>query len=467
MEYYQQFYDHEDGLFHLNLRESKRAGWYLFLIGLGSLTQIKIGFSIGISEIFVYLAAPFLYARNATMLRRDGMMPLLFLGLLVNIMNVVSGFANHIPAYIYFKGFASTYPLLAFPIVLHHLLSKNPLGHRWLLLGVALSNVINIFMFQTSFETTRYAQGMEGAAAVESIMSGPIFWISRLSNFIRLPFAGWFWETPLMYSCLAPIGLAAFSMLTSASGRSAALGSLGIMFIAILCGKSRNRMRRFGRNIVLVFLLSIIGIFIAHAGYRYAATHGVLSEKAQKKYEEQTKGDGGILRLLMGGRGEFFVGFLEALNKPWIGHGPWAVDNGEAAMYFLREYGDFEDYENMAKLYRSMQESGMSTLRPIPAHSHIASFFLWFGIVGLIYWLYVIYAIFRYMHKEMAAAPHWFGVLALATPSFFWTLFFSGFGYRIVTMPYVVILFMAHAYYTGAKKLPVEIEIMVRKAERA
>ena len=78
----------------------------------------------------------------------------------------------------------------------------------------------------------------------------------------------------------------------------------------------------------------------------------------------------------------------------------------------------------------------------------------------------MIYAIFRYLHKEMAAAPHWFGVLAMATPSFLWTLFFSGFGYRIIAMPYVVMLFMAHAYYTGAKRLPYEIEMSIRKNEK-
>lgn len=447
-------------------RAVKRAGWYLFLIGLGSLTQIKIGFSIGISEIFVYLAAPFLYMRNAAMLKRDGMMPLLFLGLLVNIMNVVSGLANNIPIYFYFKGFASTYPLLAFPIVLHHLLTKNPLGHRWLYLGIAISNIVNIFMFRTSFESTVYVQGMEGGAAIEAIMSGPIFWIGRISRFVGLPVAGWYWETPFLYICFEPIAMAAFSMLTSTSGRSAALGSLGAVFIVLLCGKSRIRMRRFGQNIWLVMAIAVIGILIAHAGYRYAAINDLLGEKAKTKYEQQTKGQGGILKLLMGGRGEFFIGFLEALNKPWIGHGPWALDNGEATMNFLAKYGDAEDYEKAVESERYRINFGLPTLSYIPAHSHIASFFLWFGAIGMIYWLYVMYAMYRYMRKEMASAPHWFGILALGAPGFLWSVFFSGFGYRIMTMPYVVLLFMAHAYYKGVKRLPVEIEMRIEKAER-
>ena len=447
-------------------REVKNAGFYLFLIGLGSLTQIKIGFSIGISEIFVYLAAPFLFMRNAAMLKRDGMMPLLFLGLLVNIMNVVSGMANNIPTYFYFKGFASTYPLLAFPIVMHHLLTKNPLGHRWLIFGTAISNVINIFMFRTSFEAEVYAQGATGAGAIEAIMAGPIFWIGRLSRFIYMPIAGWYWEMPLAYICLAPIAMAAFSMLTSASGRSAALGSLGCVFVALWCGKSRTRMRSFGQHIWMIIGLAVVGILLAHAAYRYTASHGLLGEEAQAKYEHQTKGEGGVLKLLMGGRGEFFIGFLEALNKPWIGHGPWAFDNGEATQNFLEKYGDTEDYEKALSSERYRIKAGLPTLSYIPAHSHIAGFFLWFGVVGLLYWLYVIYAMFRYLRKEIAAAPHWFGILAVSAPGFLWTLFFSGFGYRIVTMPYVVYLFMAHAYYIGAKRLPAEVEMKIRRLEK-
>ena len=134
-------------------------------------------------------------------------------------------------------------------------------------------------------------------------------------------------------------------------------------------------------------------------------------------------------------------------------------------MTFLEKYGDAEDYERNLQILNHRAKHGYSSLNYIPAHSHIAGFFLWFGVVGLIYWLYILYAIFRYLHKEMAAAPQWFGALALATPSFLWTLFFSGFGFRIVTLPYVVLLFMAHAYYTGAKRLPIEIEIQIRKAE--
>jgi O-antigen ligase len=135
-------------------------------------------------------------------------------------------------------------------------------------------------------------------------------------------------------------------------------------------------------------------------------------------------------------------------------------------MYFLETYGSEEDYEKALKSMRYRESMGGLTLGYIPAHSHIASFFLWFGIVGLLYWLYVLYAIFRYFHKEMASAPHWFGILALGAPGFLWALFFSGFGFRIVTMPYVVLLFMAHSYYIGAKRLPIEIEMKIRLAEK-
>ena len=81
---------------------------------------------------------------------------------------------------------------------------------------------------------------------------------------------------------------------------------------------------------------------------------------------------------------------------------------------------------------------------------------MWFGAIGLFYWLYIIYSIFRYLHKEMVAVPQWVGFLAIGAPAFLWNIFFSGFGIRIFTMPYLVILIMAHNVYKGRIKIPLE-----------
>ena len=437
---------------NFNKRERTFASLMLFLIGAFSMTQIRVGFSIGISEIFVYISAPFLFLRNFALLKRHGMLPIIYMGLAVSFACVASGIYNHTPTFFIFKGLASTYPLFAFVVVLHHLLNKNMNGHRWLYFGAACSMIINIFVFQTSFELDTYAGGVTNDAAT-AIMGGPIFWIGRLKRFIELPYVGWYFQTPLGYSLLAPIVLAVFSMMTSESGRAAALGALGGFFIVLICRKRRDRMEGFCRNFWGYFCVGMVLIVVATAAYKYAGEHGLLNEKATAKYEKQARG-GGVLKLLMSGRSEVFIGAMAALDKPLIGHGPWAFDDGRYRQAFLEEYGDEEDYQFFLGAMQHRSREGISYVNFIPAHSHIVSFWLWFGVIGLAYWLYVFYSIFRFLRKEITAVPQWFGILAMGAPSMLWSLFFSGFGYRISTMPFVVLLMMAHNVYKGRIQLP-------------
>lgn len=447
-------------------RESKRAAIVLFLIGCFSITQINLGFSIGISEIFVYLAAPWFFVKDLQRLRLHGIMPIIWLGLSVNVMNLISGIHNQIPVFFVLKGFASAYPLVAYPIVLYHYLEKDLRNLKWLLLGICFSSIISVFAFQTSFELSAYGQGVSGLEAAASIMSGPIFWIGRMGRLLKVPIEGWYLNTPTAYGCLAPLGLAVFAMLTSESGRSSSLGSLGMAAIVLACGKTRSRMKRFGRNIAVYLVIAVAGILAFNAVYRIAATNGIMGEKAQAKYEAQSRGSKSILALLMHGRGEVFIGLFAALEKPFIGHGPWAFDHGEHTQEFIMKYGDEEDIASIAKANANLQRLGITPINYIPAHSHIVSFWLWWGLPGLIYWVYILFAIFRYIRKEAHVIPQWFGFLAAGAPAFLWNVFFSGFGYRIVTLPYVCALIIAHCVAKGKMRLSVEMEQEAQKMDR-
>ena len=121
----------------MNKRNTTFTSVILFLIGAFSLTQIRVGFSIGISEIFVYVSAPFLFLKNYRLLRQHGMLFIIYLGIAVSFACVISGIYNGSPTFFIFKGLASTYPLFAFVVVLHHLFCKNMNGHKWLYFGIA------------------------------------------------------------------------------------------------------------------------------------------------------------------------------------------------------------------------------------------------------------------------------------------------------------------------------------------
>ena len=56
----------------IDSRRAKQDAFWLFMIGCFSMTQIRLGAKIGISESGCLLAAPFLFLRDYPLYKRDG-----------------------------------------------------------------------------------------------------------------------------------------------------------------------------------------------------------------------------------------------------------------------------------------------------------------------------------------------------------------------------------------------------------
>lgn len=422
----------------------------LFLIGTFSMTQVRIIGSIGISEAILFIVAPFVFARDYGLLRKDGFMVTLFLSLMSLVGCCMASLYNHIDMPFALRGCASTYSIFAGIVCFHSLLRNNYNGIRWFLVGFCLTGVINTFFFQTSVESQLYADFETGINAAEGIMSSPIYWIKRVTPFVSLPYRGWYLSVPLVYSAMAPLCMAAFSILTSTSGRSAALGLIGSAAMVVVGGKRIYRMRNISRGFVKYFIFALIGIWVANFGYRWAATNGVLGEKAQLKYEQQTHGSSSILKLLMGGRLPFFVGLYAGCKQPIVGYGPWAVDHYGYLQYFLSKYGTQDDYE--AYLNSAVVTRGK--IEYIPAHSHIIGSWISNGILGLLFWLYVLYKIFEYVRRNLSAVPQWYGLLAAGIPPLLWDIFFSPYTSRVYFPFYFTLILFANGIARGKISMP-------------
>ena len=174
------------------MKNRNLIGWFLF--GLG--TQLQIVASLSFTELFVFAAAPILYFNEIPYMKRNGIMPLFLLSLAVFVGCIVAIFVNHTEFIFAFRGLAVTGLLPCTVVVCHWALRRDMSGFKWMLLGSALSSVMNIFVFQSSVELTMYAGGEVGASAVQGIMSGPLFWVSRIGKFITLFPRGWYMQCP-------------------------------------------------------------------------------------------------------------------------------------------------------------------------------------------------------------------------------------------------------------------------------
>ena len=447
---------------------TRTTSFWLFLLGLFSATQIRVVGSIGISELFVYVLAPFIFMRDYHILKHDKFMPVLLLSMSAMLGCVIACWYNSTPLPAAFRGFATAYSVFAVPVVLHGFLRNNIMGFRWMLLGMAISSFITIFAFYNAAELSKSA-GM-AADTASDLQSGELFWLSHFGAWPILPVQGWYLATPMPYAIIAPLIMTGYTIIVSSSGRAAILTALLSSILILLGGKSRNRLRRLQRNIVFVGILCVVVAGMAASLYKYAGKAGLLNKQAQQKYESQmrneTKGFS-PLRMIMAGRLEFFVGLYECLKSPIIGYGPWAIDKDGIYEDFLRKYGNPEDYADydkhqqyLAKVYQARHYV------LIGGHSHIFQFWLSFGILGLPYWLYVIYLVFQFWRHYVSFLPQFYGFLVVFSTSFMWDVFFSPFSARIGFGLFLTMLLLIRAMAKGYVQIPLEIEMTARKYEK-
>ena len=432
-----------------------------FLVGLGS--QMQIVASLSFTELFALIAGPYLFLKNSYYLKRDGIMPFLVLALCVFFGCAVACLANHTPGLFVLRGFAVTTIIPCAIVTAHGMMRKNPNGFKWYFLGGAISMVLCTFIFQKSVEVSQWGGGAAGDAVTAGIMAGPLFWVSRLGGFVMLLTNGWYLHTPILWDVPAALFMSGFALLTTESGRSAALGSLAFVTILLIGGKSMRTMRRrLCAHFGLICLLGVGCIFLAKAGYSVAAERGWLGEKAYKKYEMQTRGDKSLKKLLLGGRMESFCGLIACADKPIVGFGPWAQDKWGYVEEFLAKYGDPEDLKRLL----SRRRTGDYTDSLIPCHAYITSFWLWYGIFGLVFWLYVLFVFMRYLKQDCWAVPQWFAWLACGIPGYCWQIFFSPLNNRFSPILFVVACLMARAVRKGTFVLPRDMQEEIIENER-
>lgn len=412
------------GMINESKEESRRAATLLFFIGMFSLTQINIGGKLGISEFVMVACAPFVFLKNIALFRRDGNLNYFYLNLLWIVGAVIADLYSHTFFPYALKGWATPITLFADSVCVYVLLRKNLNNLKYLLLGIAISGVISIFVFQRGGAGDIAAESGLMAGA-EKVMAYKLFWSNQITTWLTLPICGWYLKCKKSY-CICVIGfLVVFNLFTGA--RSAMLAmTITFMFLAV-GGKTQESIRGLKRHaLLLITVLAIVGLGVKVV-YQYAVKNGYMGEEELRKYEMQTRTEGGesVLSMLMSGRAEFFICLFAAVDNPIIGLGSFPIDNDGYTMEFLSKYGTPQDYE---RVKNAEIENGA---RIIPWHSHIATYWLWHGVLGLIFWIYVFLLVGKTLFLRMHAYPPWFGYLSMTLPLFAWDILFSPLGLRV------------------------------------
>ena len=436
----------------------------MFLIGLGSLTKVFVVGCLSISEMLVFLVAPFIFWKDYRQLRTDGY--LLYLGLLsLSFLGMLTSSFFHHCEYVYIiKASAVIYSISAHVVVFHRILRKDTGSVGWFYVGALFSGIITIFAFNPrAYVSAGEGFGYIGEAEVEEVVSGSLFWVAKAESILELPLFTHYLSLPACYQFVVVGVLVVVAVTTTVSGRSAVL----IVFIgAVLMtigGKTTRSIRRMGKHIHVVLAIAILSVIVFKYLYSEAARKGYLSADAKEKYELQTRHGDSLLRLIISGRIEPFVGLRAALDSPIIGHGLSALDTKGYYLDFLEEYGDHSDVERFMKLTR-YNEGGRIK---IPSHSHIIGDWLSCGITGVIPWLYILYLMYNYFRKYAAAVPQLYGFLSLQCAFYAWHICFSPLGIRSNLALFVATLLAVRAIAKGKFLMPPPMIMELRKHESA
>ena len=434
----------------------KSRNFYWFLFGLGS--ELQIVASLSFTELFAVLVMPFIIFSEWRYMRRNGILTFFRLSVLVLIGCIVACYFNHTDYAFAIRGIAVTTIIPCAIVTSHWMLRKDPAGFKWMIVGCVISSFLCTFVFQKSVEVMM-AVGFGGSASADDIMGGAVYWKNRLAGLISAPIKGWYIHLPVSVSFSVPLIIAVFSLLITSSGRGTALCALVSALMVLIGGRKSSSMRRICRHFMLFVVLGVLVVLAYKGFYTYAAPRGILGEESRKKFEMQTKGDASFAKLLMGGRMDSFCGLLAALDKPIIGWGPWAMDEGGYVEEFLSKYGTSEDYQNYI---RSVHYStpGFTLLK---CHSHITMFWVWYGIFGLIFWLYVLFVLLRYLKQDCWSVPQWFMWLACGIPAYVWNACFNPLNDRVVPIMFVVACLVARAVRKGVNALPFKMKEEIRR----
>jgi O-antigen ligase len=169
-------------------------------------------------------------------------------------------------------------------------------------------------------------------------------------------------------------------------------------------------------KVVMLLVLAGGAAYMANVAIKYAARRGFFDESTQAKFETQSEGDYGVL---VGGRPETLVAIQAIRDSPIIGHGsfPYGPQYRQLQQDIQYEHG-----------YSDTDEPEEVEFEVIPTHSHLTLGWVESGILGGVFWIYVLVLTLRAIFRLSAMRPQLAPLYSYFLVSFLWDILYSPFG---------------------------------------
>jgi hypothetical protein len=406
----------------------------LFLAGAFSMTQVKLIGYIGITELFFFALAPIVFFRNRRLLISHGFRTVLYLVVLWGGSALVTDWIRGNTIENLLKGVAVPYAIFSGIVCLHALLWDDVERFKWAVVGFSVSVLLSTYVLP--YGTSASVAQEQGVDAVSAAKGYKLYAVMMANAFLLLPVQTLYLKLPQFLNVGLTTFVSLFSLLEG--GRSAFLVKFSSVWVMWIGGKKAASMRRIARNYFPILLSLLIVGGGAAAVYKVLVTKGYMGETEFEKYEEQSESRIGLLS----GRIEFLPALMAIRDSPLIGHGSWPLD---VKGYSLRAQelvgGDEALKKAESNYYRGM-------FRWIPCHSYVWQAWVWHGLLGGVFWIYVFFFVFvKTFLRYLSVFPALFGYLAIQLPSEFWNVWFSPLGQRVEKAMLITLCLLCAYYY--------------------
>jgi hypothetical protein len=389
-----------------------------FIIPALAFLRVELGGVLYATDVCLLAAFPFVVYRHREWLQIKPVRMILYLGLLWLAAQVLTDIVRHSPVEDYSRGWSKILLTLTHFATIALLIRRS---QRRLILyaaGLILGGVLTFFI--APGEYALYYPWKFGLSLPTTILVCLI--AGKLARQSRIA----------AVTMLAVIGALNFFFGFRSLGAVCAIAAV----YSYLRLSPRLAQRR--RKLQMVWTVAVLaaGVWVISAIYALGAQSGWFGGDQQDKYELQSSGAGGIL---VGGRTAFLGSFFAIYDSPVLGHGSWAKDPQYAAI--LRASLDELGYQNTDVAFES--EDGL-----IPSHSYLLGAWVESGIVGAVFWLWILWITASALMRSSGREPlvPFFAFIGMFL---IWNVLFSPYGadarFTATYFVYAMILLALHS----------------------
>jgi hypothetical protein len=251
---------------------------------------------------------------------------------------------------------------------------------------------------------TEWKYGLGGTVAILALMASAYF----------------FGKGRYSISVFIALGLAALNLKYAVRSQTA----IDLMAAVVVLPIAAIRKGQAGRvidgtaffKLLIVFALTGGAAYGANQVIKYAVSQNFFNDQIEAKFQSQS---GGQLGVLVGGRPETLVAIQAIIDSPIIGHGSFAVDGKYLQLLqdiqYKYGYSDSDEAEDL-------------DVPSIPTHSHLTQAWVESGILGGIFWIYVLGLVGLMFVQIVLRRPTLLPLYSYAAVGFTWDVLYSPMG---------------------------------------